>query len=151
MGAWTKLPFSANCYLNWNSLIEIKNLSQPIVISAAVAIRRNWRFPGLNSYSELKNWTSCRFVYQQFSRPKITKMDQKVIYKYTYKPIFEKSAIWKNIWNSLCIYVFSFLITKCLFWWEKKRYIYLIYFQIWEVFKNRYLHICIKPKETQSF
>ena len=104
-----------------------------------------------HSYSVLKNWMSCWFVYQQFSRPKITKMDQKLICKHTYKPIFEKSAIWKNIWNSLCIYVFSFLITKCLFWWEKKRYIYLIYFQIWEVFKNRYLHICIKPKETQSF
>ena len=104
-------------------------------------------------------------------------MDLKLISKYIYKSIFENVAIWKNIWNSLCIY-FLFSSQSASFWWAKKIYISLIYIyiyiyiysaiyiyiyiyiyvyiytyiyiQIWKVFKNSYLHIFIEPKETQS-
>ena len=144
-----KLTFSANLYLNLNSLIQIRNLSQHTQkrywfdrlqsLFGGIKISRIKLLLCIKELNELFVCLSAIFPSENKT------MDLKLIYKYIYKPIFENVAIWKNILNSLCIY-FLFSSQSVSFF---LCYIY-IYIQFWKVFKNRYLHIFIEPKETQS-
>ena len=141
-----KLPFSPNLYLNLNSLIQIRNLSQPTqtrqwfdqLQSLFRGTKISWikLLLCIKELNELLVFLSA--IFPSEGKTMDLKLKYKYIYIYIYKPIFENVAIWKNILNSLYIYLFSFLITRYLCLMSNEEiYLFDIYFQIWKVFKKR--------------
>ena len=139
-----KLTFSANLYLNLNSLIQIRNLSQSTQtrqwfdrlqsLFGGIKISRIKLLLCMKELNELLVCLSAIFPSENKT------MDLKLISKYTYKSIFENVAIWKNILNSLCIY-FLFSSQSVSFWWAKKIYICLIYIFRFERFSKTGIYI----------
>ena len=97
-----KLPFSANFYLNLNSLIEIRNLSQPTQT-------RKW-FDQLQSlFGGIKiSWIKLLLCIKELNEllvflseifPSENKtMDLKLIYKYIYINPFSKTLLFEKIY-----------------------------------------------------
>ena len=139
-----KLPFSPNLYLNLNSLIQIRNLSQPTQtrqwFDQLQSLFRGTKISWIKLLLCIKELNELLVFLSAIFPSEGKTMDLKLKYKYIYiyKPIFENVAIWKNILNSLYIYLFSFLITRylCLMI-NEEIYLFDIYFQIWKVFKKR--------------
>ena len=143
-----KLPFSPNLYLNLNSLIQIRNLSQPTqtrqwfdqLQSLFRGTKISWikLLLCIKELNELLVFLSAIFPSEGKTMDLKLKYKYIYIYIYIYKPIFENVAIWKNILNSLYIYLFYFLITRYLCLMSNEEiYLFDIYFQIWKVFKKR--------------
>ena len=148
-----KLPFSPNLYLNLNSLIQIRNLSQPTQtrqwFDQLQSLFRGTKISWIKLLLCIKELNELLVFLSEIFPSENKTMDLKLIYKYIYKSIFENVAIWKNILNSLFIY-FLFSLQSVSLMSKEKIYLFDIYIFRWKVFKNRYLHICIKPKETRS-
>ena len=139
-----KLPFSPNLYLNLNSLIQIRNLSQPTQtrqwFDQLQSLFRGTKISWIKLLLCIKELNELLVFLSAIFPSEGKTMDLKLKYKYIYiyKPIFENVAIWKNILNSLYIYLFSFLITRYLCLMSNEEiYLFDIYFQIWKVFKKR--------------
>ena len=139
-----KLPFSPNLYLNLNSLIQIRNLSQPTQtrqwFDQLQSLFRGTKISWIKLLLCIKELNELLVFLSAIFPSEGKTMDLKLKYKYIYiyKPIFENVAIWKNILNSLYIYFFSFLITRHLCLMSNEEiYLFDIYFQIWKVFKKR--------------
>ena len=139
-----KLPFSPNLYLNLNSLIQLRNLSQPTQtrqwFDQLQSLFRGTKISWIKLLLCIKELNELLVFLSAIFPSEGKTMDLKLKYKYVYiyKPIFENVAIWKNILNSLYIYLFSFLITRYLCLMSNEEiYLFDIYFQIWKVFKKR--------------
>ena len=125
-----KLPCSPNLYLNLNSLIQIRNLSQPTQtrqwFDQLQSLFRGTKISWIKLLLCIKELNELLVFLSEIFPSENKTMDLKLIYKYIYKSIFENVAIWKNILNSLCIY-FLFSSQSVSFWWAKKIYIFFWY------------------------
>ena len=125
-----KLPFSPNLYLNLNSLIQIRNLSQPTQtrqwFDQLQSLFRGTKISWIKLLLCIKELNELLVFLSEIFPSENKTMDLKLIYKYIYKSIFENVAIWKNILNSLFIYfLFS---SQCVSLMSKEKiYLFDIY------------------------
>ena len=153
-----KLPFSPNLYLNLNSLIQIRNLSQPTQtrqwFDQLQSLFRGTKISWIKLLLCIKELNELLVFLSAIFPSEGKTMDLKLKYKYIYIYInpFSKTLLFEKIYLIFSIYIyFIFLSQGISVWWVTKRYICLIYIFKFERFlKNGYLHICMKPKETQS-
>ena len=141
-----KLPFSANLYLNLNSLIQIRNLSQPTQtrqwFDQLQSLFRGTKISWIKLLLCIKELNELLVFLSEIFPSENKTMDLKLIYKYIYKSIFENVAIWKNILNSLFIY-FLFSSQSVSLMSKEKIYLFDIYIFRFERFSKTGIYIYV--------
>ena len=141
-----KLPFSPNLYLNLNSLIQIRNLSQPTQtrqwFDQLQSLFRGTKISWIKLLLCIKELNELLVFLSEIFPSENKTMDLKLIYKYIYKSIFENVAIWKNILNSLFIY-FLFSSQSVSLMSKEKIYLFDIYIFRFERFSKTGIYIYV--------
>ena len=141
-----KLPFSPNLYLNLNSLIQIRNLSQPTKtrqwFDQLQSLFRGTKISWIKLLLCIKELNELLVFLSEIFPSENKTMDLKLIYKYIYKSIFENVAIWKNILNSLFIY-FLFSSQSVSLMSKEKIYLFDIYIFRFERFSKTGIYIYV--------
>ena len=141
-----KLTFSANLYLNLNSLIQIRNLSQPTKtrqwFDQLQSLFRGTKISWIKLLLCIKELNELLVFLSEIFPSENKTMDLKLIYKYIYKSIFENVAIWKNILNSLFIY-FLFSSQSVSLMSKEKIYLFDIYIFRFERFSKTGIYIYV--------
>ena len=141
-----KLPFSPNLYLNLNSLIQIRNLSQPTQtrqwFDQLQSLFRGTKISWIKLLLCIKELNELLVFLSEIFPSENKTMDLKLIYKYIYKSIFENVAIWKNILNSLFIY-FLFSSQSVSLMSKEKIYLFDIHIFRFERFSKTGIYIYV--------
>ena len=141
-----KLTFSANLYLNLNSLIQIRNLSQPTQtrqwFDQLQSLFRGTKISWIKLLLCIKELNELLVFLSEIFPSENKTMDLKLIYKYIYKSIFENVAIRKNILNSLFIY-FLFSLQSVSLMSKEKIYLFDIYIFRFERFSKTGIYIYV--------